>query len=98
MTAEIMDKDRIDRIVLKLSAGYKLATSNHVLKNELIFMMGKDIVNGLLVIAKEDDALMKYALQQLIVKTPEIIKDVSDIVKELYPNYKDFIDKMIILT
>jgi len=88
-----MIRTDIDAVITKLGYGYKIALAKQ--NNELLLEMGYEVLTHLLESVDDEDFI--YTVEQLIIRCPELITTLHGVISETYPQYKDHIEKLIVL-
>jgi hypothetical protein len=90
-----MNQDQIDAVIEKLGQGWTLlARQNRPIPET--HRLGIEVLNTLLRVC-EEDGLLTYAFEQIIIKFPSLHKQLLEAVEEAYPQHKDFIQKLLVL-
>lgn len=88
-------KQDINNIIHTLTTVMKRPHTN---KNERLKDIGIDLLIKLLdVTSNNNEEDFKYILDQIIIKSPELTGPLVKIVNETYPQFKERIEKLIIL-
>jgi hypothetical protein len=91
-----MNKETADKIINNLAGGSSIM-KNHPPDIELM-IFAEEIITALFSLIRDDEEMFKYVIQQMIIKAPYLRDSVITKANKDYPQHKEYIDKLIVLT